>query len=211
MWGTIFSKEFFPLLKTFVLDIILQRRILKESVRRWSIHSLIYLSILTRFSLSVFTFFVYRIGPESAIAEALINKNNGFTAFVNDLLGLFILAGILWTIIQRLFVKPPHVLTEFRDGFAVGLIGVLVFLGFILEGARILMTQVPAEITIYSFMGHVTAGVLSVMSVNWSSAYVVLWYAHAIAGALLVAYLPYGKMKHIFNTPLTLLLNYKMK
>ena len=211
VWGTIFSKEFFPLLKTFVLDIILQRRILKESVRRWSIHSLIYLSILTRFSLSVFTFFVYRIGPESAIAEALINKNNGFTAFVNDLLGLFILAGILWTIIQRLFVKPPHVLTEFRDGFAVGLIGVLVFLGFILEGARILMTQVPAEISIYSFMGHMTAGVLSVMSVNWSSAYVVLWYAHAIAGALLVAYLPYGKMKHIFNTPLTLLLNYKMK
>ena len=211
IWGTIFSKEFFPLLKTFVLDIVLQRRLLKESVRRWSIHSLIYLSILTRFSLSVFTFFVYRIGPESALAEALINKNNGFTAFVNDLLGLFILIGILWTLLQRVFIKPPHVLTEFRDGFAVGLIGVLVFLGFILEGARILMTQVPADSTIYSFVGRITAWILSVVSINWSSAYVVLWYAHAIAGALLVAYLPYGKMKHIFNTPLTLLLNYRMK
>ena len=211
IWGTIFSREFFPLLKTFVLDIVLQRRLLKESVRRWSIHSLIYLSILTRFSLSVFTFFVYRIGPESALAEALINKNNGFTAFVNDLLGLFILIGILWTLLQRVFIKPPHVLTEFRDGFAVGLIGVLVFLGFILEGARILMTGVPAEITIYSFVGHITAEILSAAPVNWSSAYVVLWYLHAIAGALLVAYLPYGKMKHIFNTPLTLLLNYRMK
>ncbi len=211
VWGTIFSREFFPLLKTFVLDIILQRRILKESVRRWSIHSLIYLSILARFSLSLFTFFAVRIGPESALAEALINKNNGFTAFVNDLLGLFILAGIVWTIIQRVFVKPPHVLTEFRDGFAVGLIGVLVFLGFILEGARILMTQVPADITVYSFVGYTTAGALSALSINWSSAYVILWYAHAVAGALLIAYLPYGKMKHIFNTPLTLLLNYKMK
>ena len=211
IWGTIFSREFFPLLKTFVLDIVLQRRLLKESVRRWSIHSLIYLSILTRFSLSVFTFFVYRIGPESALAEALINKNNGFTAFVNDLLGMFILIGILWTLLQRVFIKPPHVLTEFRDGFAVGLIGVLVFLGFILEGARILMTGVPADITIYSFAGHITAGILSVAPINWTSAYVVLWYAHAIAGALLVAYLPYGKMKHVFNTPLTLLLNYRMR
>jgi hypothetical protein len=32
-----------------------------------------------------------------------------------------------------------------------------------------------------------------------------------VAGAALIAYLPFGKMKHIFVTPLSLLLNYKRK
>ncbi len=130
---------------------------------------------------------------------------------MNDLLGLFILIGILWTLLQRVFIKPPHVLTEFRDGFAVGLIGVLVFLGFILEGARILMTGVPADSNDLLFHGPYHGG-----DPFRSTCQLVIRLcgpvvSHAIAGALLVAYLPYGKMKHIFNTPLTLLLNYRMK
>jgi nitrate reductase gamma subunit len=41
------------------------------------------------------------------------------------------------------------------------------------------------------------------MPVDWRSAYPYLWYAHAIMGAVFVAYLPFGKLKHIFNVPLT--------
>ncbi len=125
VWGNIFSREFFSVIKVAILDIILQRRILQESVKRWSIHSLIYLSVLGRFSLSLFAFLAYKLSPDSQIALILINKNYGFTAFIYDLLGLFTILGIAWAITQRFIIKPAHVASEIQDNIAVSIIGVL--------------------------------------------------------------------------------------
>jgi nitrate reductase gamma subunit len=154
VWSTIFSRDFFTILKTFFLDVILQRRLLQESVKRWFIHSLIFLPILFRFLLSVFTFFVSRIGPESSLTVTLINKNSGFTAFTNDLCGILILIGIVLSVIQRMIIKPPHVIAETKDNLALLIIGVLVLFGFLAEGVRMLMTQVPCEVGLYSFIGY---------------------------------------------------------
>jgi len=212
IWGTIFSRDFFTILKTIFLDVILQRRLLQESVKRWFIHSLIFLPILFRFLLSVFTFFVSRIGPESSLAVILIDKNSGFTAFVNDLCGILILVGILLAALQRFIIKPPHVVAEYKDNLALLLIGLLVLLGFLAEGARILMTQLPPEAGLYSFIGYPLSRLLSLTTIiEWTAVYPYIWWAHAVVGAIFVAYLPFGKMRHMFNTPLTLLLNYKMK
>lgn len=211
LWGTIFSRAFFALINTILLDVILQRRLLQESVKRWFIHSLIFIPILFRFLLSVFTFFVSRIGPESSLAVVLIDKNSGFTAFVNDLCGILILMGIVLALVQRIVIKPPHVISETRDNLALLLIGVLILLGFLTEGARILMTLLPPEVGLYSFIGYPVSRLLSLMEIQWTAVYPYLWWAHAVVGAIFVAYLPFGKMRHIFNTPLTLLLNYKMK
>lgn len=203
VWSVIFSRKFFTIIKVFILDILLQRRILKESVRRWSMHSLIYTAILLRFILSFFTFLQFSINPESDWALALIDKNNGFTAFVYDLLGLFILIGIIWVAIQRFILKPDHVKSEIEDNITVALVGVLVLLGFGLEGMRILITQIPPDMAAYSFIGYPMAYMLSLSDWNWAGLYGCMWYAHALTGALFVAYLPYGKLKHIFNVPLT--------
>jgi len=211
LWSTFFSKDFLTILKTFLFDVILQRRLLQESVKRWFIHSLIFLPILFRFLLSVFTFFVSRIGPESSLAVTLIDKNSGFTAFANDLCGILILMGIVLSVIQRVIIKPPHVIAETKDNLALLIIGVLVLLGFLAEGVRILMTQVPCEVGLYSFIGYPISRLLSLLPLQWTAIYPYLWWSHAASGAILVAYLPFGKMRHIFNTPLTLLLNYKMK
>jgi nitrate reductase gamma subunit len=211
VWSVIFSREIFSVIKVVILDVILQRRILQESVKRWSIHSLIYLSILARLCLSFFTYFAYKIGPGSSLAVALIDKNHGFTAFVYDLLGLFTIVGIVWALVQRFILKPPQVATESRDTIAVVIIGLLVFLGFFLEGARILITRVPPDVAVFSFIGYPTAKLLSLGNWDWQCFYQYLWFGHAVVGALFIAYLPYSKMKHMFNTPLTLVLNYKRK
>ncbi len=211
VYGTLFSRQLFAVIKTFFLDVILERRLLQESVKRWFIHSLIFLPILFRFLLAVFTFFVSRVGPETTLTHVLINKNSGFIAFTNDLCGALILLGIILAAVQRLIVKPPHVVAETKDNLALLLIGLLVCFGFAAEGARILMTGIPFEIGIYSFIGYPLSRLFSLAGVRWTALYPYLWWAHALAGAVLVAYLPYGKMRHVFNTPLTLLLNYKMK
>ncbi len=211
LWQTIFSRQVFTLIKVMLLDVFLQRRILQESVKRWSIHSLIYLSILARLFVGLLTYFSHRISPDSSLALTLLNKNSGFTAFFYDLTGLLIIAGIIWALVQRFILKPVHVSREGQDNLAIAIIGVLVLLGFLLEGTRILMTQVPLSMAAFSFIGYPLAGLMSGLGLDWKVVYPWLWYGHAVVGALLIAYLPFGKMRHVFNTPLTLMMNYKMK
>jgi len=211
LWQVIFSRQVFTLIKVIILDIFLQRRILQESVKRWSIHSLIYLSILVRLFLGLLTYFAYRISPDSSLSLALLNKNSGFTALFYDLTGLFIVLGIVWAMIQRFILKPVYVAREGQDNLAIGIIGVLILLGFLLEGTRILMTQLPPSMAVFSFIGYPVAKLMAGLGLDWKIIYPYLWYAHAAVGALLIAYLPFGKMRHVFNTPLTLMMNYKMK
>jgi hypothetical protein len=203
VWQTVFSKKIITVLRVALLDIILQRRILKNSVQRWSMHSLIFLAILVRFVLSLFTGLLFSINPNSPLALVLINKNDPFTAFAYDFLGLCIFLGVLWAFIQRFVVKPAHVKTEIEDNITLGILGSLVILGFIAEAARLLVTQLPAEVAVYAFIGYPIAGALAMLPVDWRSAYPYLWYAHAVIGAAFVAYLPFGKLKHMFNVPLT--------
>lgn len=210
-WSVVFSRDFWAILKTFFFDVLLQRRILQESVKRWSIHSLIYYAILLRFGLALFTHFVYFFKPGGALAYALIDKNQPFVALTNDLLGLFLLTGLAAAGIQRLVVKPPQVVSEWQDNWALAILGGLVIMGFFLEGARILVTQIPAEKAAYSFVGYLLSRFFAVFPADWPTTYVYFWYAHAVLGALLVAYLPFGKLKHIFVTPLSLVSQYKKK
>ncbi len=203
IWKTIFSKKVFSLIGIFILDILFQRRILKESVSRWSMHSLIFTAILLRFGLSLFTAIGFYFHPEGNMMTALIDKNHWFTAFTNDLLGLFILLGIIWAVVKRFIVKPDHVVSEYQDNLTLILIGSLVLLGFFLEGARILVTQIPYDMAVYSFAGYLVSKVFSTFSIDWAKVYPLMWYAHGVVAAVFIAWLPFGKMKHMFNTPLT--------
>ncbi|RJQ67124.1 MAG: hypothetical protein C4519_24715 [Desulfobacteraceae bacterium] len=203
VWSSLFSRKLLTVLKTLAVDILLQRRILKESVQRWSMHSLIFIAILARFALSIFTGMLFSINPDGDLALALIDKNHPVTAFTYDFLGLLLLTGILWAAIQRFVLKPVHSLSEIKDNITLGLIGALVMVGFLTAAARILLSGVPANIAIYSFMGYPLSRALAVLPLDWRVVYPWLWYAHAIIGAAFIAYLPFGKLKHIFTVPMT--------
>jgi nitrate reductase gamma subunit len=206
VWQTLFSRRIITVVKVLILDIFLQRRILRESVQRWSLHSLIFLAMMARFALSLFTGLLFSIDPEGNLALALMDKNHPATAFIYDLLGLFILLGVLWALIRRLVAKSARVSAEIEDNLTLVLLGVLVVLGFAATAARILLTQLPPETAVYSFIGFTLSRLPSWLPVDWRSAYPMLWYAHAFFGAALIAYLPFGKLKHVFNVPLTYIL-----
>ena len=86
-------------------------------------HSLIFSSLLLRFGLSLFTSIGFYFHPQGSFMTALIDKNNWFVAFTNDLLGFFILIGIIWAVIKRFIIKPDHVVSEFQDTFPLVIIG----------------------------------------------------------------------------------------
>ncbi|HMB30456.1 MAG TPA: hypothetical protein VKN82_01390 [Desulfohalobiaceae bacterium] len=205
-WFAISTKNIFKYMKTFILDIFFQRKILAEGVQRWSIHSLIYWAFFFRFILSLLGLIIYNIWPDSSLALVLINKNNPFMAFTFDLLGLFIIFGIIWACIQRFIIRPVHFSQE-QDSPALIIIGLLVLTGFILEGARIALTGIPAEKSGYAFIGYLIAQAFEHNSTTLPNTYGYIWYAHALLWAAFIIYLPFGKLKHIIMTPLNLLLN----
>jgi len=209
VWSKIFSKEFFPILKTVIYDILLQRRILANGVSRWFIHSLIFYSFFARFVLSFATILFQKIAPEAALTLTLVNKDSPFIATFNDLTGLFILAGVIWAMVRRFITKPEYVATQEQDTIALVIIGLVTFSGFVVEGTRILIAQIPEQVAMSAFAGYLMSRLFSIINIGWQSVYGYIWYTHALLWALFIAYLPFGKLKHIFTTPLSLLLNYK--
>ena len=93
--------------------------------------------------------------------------------------------------------------SEYQDTATLIILGALVIFGFILEGARIHSTGIPHEMASYAFAGNGVAWICSLFPVNWNTVYPVLWWTHGLWAAVFIAYIPFGKMKHIFNTPLT--------
>lgn len=211
LWRAFFSRSFWEALKVLWLDVFWQRRLLQESVRRWFLHSLIYLSLLAKMGLGLFTWLVHTAWPASALALALLDKNNGFVAVTGDLLGLLMLLGVLLAALQRWVVRPDHVVAEWQDNFALIILGVMILLGFVTEGARILISQVPPQAAALSFVAYPLSRLLARLGVDWPAAYAWLWYAHGLVAALFVAYLPFGKMRHMFTAPLSLIINRRLQ
>jgi nitrate reductase gamma subunit len=209
VWSKIFSKEFFSIAKTVFFDIVLQRRVLANGVSRWFIHSLIFYSFFARFALSLFTVLLQKLSPEGELTLTLVNKDSSFVAVFNDLLGVFILAGVIWAMVRRYITKPDYVATQEQDTIALVLIGLVTFSGFISEGIRLLIAQVPQQVALSAFAGYLLSRLFSIVNLDWQTIYGYIWYSHAVLWALFIAYLPFGKLKHIFTTPLSLLLNYK--
>jgi nitrate reductase gamma subunit len=209
--STFFSREGWRIIGVFVLDVLLQRRLLQESVQRWFVHTLIYWSILSRLILGVFTWLVWQIGPESDLAVALIDKNHGFNAVFHDLTGLLMLLGVALSALQRVVLKPKNVDTSAQDALALIFIGLIALLGFALEAVRIHLISLPPEQGVYAFVAYPLSRLASGMAVDWNNAYGWLWYAHAIVAAALIAWLPFGKMRHVITTPISLVMNRDLK
>jgi nitrate reductase gamma subunit len=211
MVSVFFSREGWRIVGAIVLDVLLQRRLLQESVQRWFVHSLIYWSILFRLILGVFTWLVWQAGPGSDLAVALIDKNHGFTAFFHDFTGLLMLLGVALSALQRVVLKPKNVDTKATDALALLFIGLIALVGFALEAVRIHLISLPPDQGVYAFVAYPLSRLAAGLALDWNQAYVWLWYAHGILAAAFVAWLPFGKMRHVITTPISLVMNRDLK
>jgi nitrate reductase gamma subunit len=205
-WQVFFSKKMLTLLKVFVVDVLLLRRILKESVSRWTIHSLIYLPFFLRFLIGLILLLLSVAFPMSPQVAVLLDKNYPFIAFTYDFLGLCIIIGTIGAIMRRVQGKTQKAVTGGQDYVALGLVGAILLTGFLVEGMRILLTALPPSAALPSFIGYPISLLLGLFSVRWEVVYPYGWYVHAILTGALVAYLPFSKMFHILVSPLILLI-----
>lgn len=207
IWQVVFSKKILTLFKVFIIDVLLLRGILKESLSRWTIHSLIYLPFFLRFFIGLILLILSKAFPMSPMVAMLLDKNYPPMAFTYDLLGLCVIIGVAGATMRR-FQKtyPPRPSTG-QDMIVLGLLGSILITGFIVEGLRMLLTTLPPSLALSSFVGYPISLFLGIFPIRWEWVYPWGWYVHFILTGLFIVYLPFSKMLHILVSPMVLLIH----
>ncbi|MBT3257837.1 MAG: hypothetical protein HN366_15475 [Deltaproteobacteria bacterium] len=130
--GVIFSARIVDLIKVLILDVILQRRILKEDTLRWVMHMLIFVG----FMLLLFVH-AFESWTSSNLFEDYASTAHPYL-FLRNLFGLMVFAGVAIAIYRRRVLKVPRLRTNAMDVYAVWIVAVIMLTGFLLEGAKII-------------------------------------------------------------------------
>lgn len=125
------SRQILTLLKVFVLDVLLQRRILLESLQRWLMHMCIYCG----FMLLLLMHGLEKLTTVNLFAE-YYSTINPFL-FLRNLFGIIVLFGLTIAIYRRFVSKPPLLVNNFMDRYAITILTIIIISGFVLEALKI--------------------------------------------------------------------------
>ncbi len=204
--GALFPDKFFCLLHTLIADVLFLQRLFRLSPARWIIHALIFFPFLFRFAFGltalVFSIFL----PDWPVTVAMLDKNHAMRAFLFDWTGLMILAGTAAAIIRSRNEQIVNIASLPEPGRGMpALLGLIVLVGFVLEGLRIAMTGWPDGAG-WAFFGYGVSLLLKSMS-GLTDTYGYVWYAHAILVGAFMALIPFTRMSHIITAPIALIIN----
>jgi heterodisulfide reductase subunit C/nitrate reductase gamma subunit len=128
--SALFSKKAFTILKTFILDVLFQARILKEDTLRWVMHILIFWG----FMLLLFMHALEKWISLPMFSDYSSTINPFF--FLRDLFGVMVLAGAAIALYRRFILKVPRLKTRGPDIYAVAILFVIMISGILLQGAK---------------------------------------------------------------------------
>jgi len=132
--AVIFSAKILILIKVFILDVLLQLRILKEDFLRWLMHMLIFWG---------FILLVLMHAMDSIISEPMFSNYyptvNPFM-FLRDMFGFMVIVGIGIAVFRRFIIKVPRLKTSAMDHYAIVIVAVIMLSGIFLEGLKITST-----------------------------------------------------------------------
>ena len=130
--GVIFSGRIVVLVKVLILDVILQRRILKEDALRWAMHMLIFVGFMLLLFMHAFESWT-----SSSLFENYASTGHPYL-FLRNLFGLMVFAGVGIAVYRRFILKVPRLRTNGMDRYAIMIVAVIMVTGFFLEGAKII-------------------------------------------------------------------------
>jgi heterodisulfide reductase subunit C/nitrate reductase gamma subunit len=130
-FGVIFSTKIFLLIKAFILDVLLQKRILKEDFLRWMMHMLLYGGFMLLLLMHALENFI-----SAKLFSDYYSTVNPFM-FLRDFFGFMVVVGIGIAILRRFIMKVPRLKTSGMDVYAIFIVVVIIFSGILLEGVKI--------------------------------------------------------------------------
>ena len=203
---TIFSPRIVLIIRSLFWDVFLQRRLYRQSHKRWIIHALIFYGFVFRLLWGLAALCGSLWTPEWPVVWDMVNKDYPMTGFLFDVTGVMILVGVSLAFGRGWLNRADRApgLPE-QDRLALGLIGGIVIIGFILEGMRIALTGYPSG-SEYSIVGY-GIGLLFSAPRGLVEVYGFVWYIHAILHGAFIAYIPFSRLLHMIIAPVVLAMN----
>jgi nitrate reductase gamma subunit len=210
--GTIFSAGFWPLLKAFILDGLLHRRLFKEDKLRWVAHASMFLVFLFLGILSTITGFFEEVLKhflhiESPLVLFITDKDTPIMALMNEIGGLIIIFGGIIAAVRRFIVRPAHLRTTAPDTLLIVALLVIIITGYPIEAIRIISEDVPPSLARYSFVGYPMALLIEPLNWPWESIHFWLFFFHVGICSLFLLYLPFSKFFHVLVSPVIAVVN----
>jgi heterodisulfide reductase subunit C/nitrate reductase gamma subunit len=132
---TFFSSQLVTLIKVFLIDVLLQGRLFRESRLRWAAHICLSYGILLLLLMHALdTYVTKKLFVEYA------STLNPFM-FLRNLFGAMVIAGLAVAVYRRLTDRVMRLTTGGPDVYALVILSVIILSGFFLEATKIVSHQ----------------------------------------------------------------------
>ncbi len=129
--STLLSRKIITLFIVFLLDVLLQRRIFRESRLRWINHMCIF---------GGFVLLLFMHALEKVITASLFpdyaSTLNPFL-FLRNFFGLMVIVGLALSVYRRHFLKISRLMTNRMDHYLIIILSFVMISGFLLEATKI--------------------------------------------------------------------------
>lgn len=129
-------------------------------------------------------------------------------SLIGDVFGIVGLVGVGMAVYRRYVAPPPKITWDRRsteDAIIVGVLGVVLFSGFLVEGMRIAATEIPQGNETWSYWspgGWVIAKIAGGMSISAiENVHQVFWWSHVVLAFGLLTMMAMTKFRHIVFAP----------
>lgn len=162
MISTLFSAKIMTLLRVFLMEVLLQRWLMKKDVLRWLAHMCIY---------GGFMLLLLMHGLDKLVTAVLFDEYystlNPFM-FLRDFFGLVVIVGIGMALYRRFMSKAPRPKSTGIDYYAIIILAVIMISGIALEGTKIVSHSKYQEmVEEYSGLGEEETGELRALEAYW--------------------------------------------
>jgi Fe-S oxidoreductase/nitrate reductase gamma subunit len=166
----------------------------------------------TAHALFFWSFFVLVIGTSLIVAQADFTdlffgvkflKGTFYKLFslTLDLAGLVAIVMLAGLLVRRYLVRPEGLVTKGDDALMHGLLFAILITGFLIEGARMAVTEMGTPLAGWSPVGLVVAKLLTgVGEPGLRTLHIGLWWFHLLLALGFIAIIPFSKFRHIVTT-----------
>jgi len=122
-------------------------------------------------------------------------------SLVLDLAGLVAMAMLFGLLIRRYIVRPEGLESTKDDAIMHGLLFAILISGFVIEGARMAVTELGTPLALWSPVGLLIAkGLAGLGEESLRSLHLLIWWFHLLLVMAFISLIPFTKFRHIFTT-----------
>ena len=137
--STLFSAKIGILIKVFILNVLLQARLLRKDFLRWLAHICIFGGFMLLLLMHALEKYI-----TSVLFAEYYSTLNPFM-FLRDLFGAMVIVGLALVLYRRFFSKKPRPTTSGMDYYAIIILATIMVCGVLLEGTKIVSHSVYEE------------------------------------------------------------------